>query len=136
MRYLLALLLIAPPLAAVERAAYDSLGQVIALLSDREDLNVTSSIVAVLPNGKRIPVQTRTPRTPLTREGTNLSWAGSFLLPDEGRGKFQLRSEEDDYGVRYSIAVAAETLLDVAAIEWTLNLATADFVGGRVTPDG
>jgi hypothetical protein len=132
MRFLLLASIIVLPLPALERAAYDSTGRIIALLSDREDLKVTSSLVAVLPTGKRIPVQVRAPRLPLTREGLDLAWSGSFQLPDESRGHFKLRSDEGDFGVRYSATVNAESPLEVAALEWTLDLARADFIGGRV----
>jgi hypothetical protein len=136
MRYILALVLAAAPLPAVERAAYDSLGRLTALLSEREDLKVGSSIVAVLPSGKRVPIQIRTRQMPLTRKGMDLSWSGSFMLPDEGRGRFQLKSEESTEGLRYSVTVSADTTLEVTAIEWTLDLPRQDFQGGQMTSDG
>ena len=44
------LLLLCFPSAAAEKAAYDSNGRIIAMLSSAEDVEVTSSIVAVLPD--------------------------------------------------------------------------------------
>jgi hypothetical protein len=139
MRYWPILFLFWLPAAAVERAAYDSDGRIIALLSDAEDLEITSNLVAVLPSGKRVPVQVRSRQTGeqgVTRRGMDLVWSGAFRLPDGGRGRLELKSEEDAAGVRYSASITAETPLEVEAIEWVLDLPRPVFAGGRVQPEG
>ena len=59
MRRWLLLALLCIPAAAVEKAAYDSNGRIVALLSDAEDVDVATNLAAVLPSGKRIPLQVR-----------------------------------------------------------------------------
>lgn len=122
------------PAAALEKAAYDSLGRIIALLGEGPDLAVGSGLVAVLPTAKRIPLQTRSPQRPLRRERDQWAWSGSFELPDESRGGFQLKSEEDSEGLTYTVELRAETRLEVETIEWVLDLPRREFVGGAVTP--
>ena len=117
-------------LAAAERAAYDSNGRIIALLSGAEDIEVTSQIVAVLPSGKRVPLQVRRDNAGATRQA-GLSWTAPFTLPDGGRGRIAIKSEESD-GVRYTATVIAESPLEVAAIEFALDLPRLPFVGGSV----
>jgi len=116
---------------ADERAAYDVGGRITALLSNAEDLPVTTSVVAVLPNGKRVPLQKR--GTEARRRGDALAWQVSFELPDGGNGSLEFKSEEDPSGVHYSVALAAEATLDVYAIEFVVDLPRSMFVGGQVS---
>ncbi len=136
MRSWLIVLLLCAPVCAAEKAAYDSTGRIIALTTEGADLEVSSHLIAVLPGGKRIPIQVRRDRFPILRTGEDLAWSGSFELPDEGRGRFQLKAEEDASGVRYSAAVTAETPLEVDAIEFLLDLPRDVFVNGRLAPEG
>jgi len=130
------LLVLCLPAAAAEKAAYDSNGRIIALLSEAEDIEAVSNLAAVLPTGKRIPLQTRREGRGLLRKGDALLWAGTFTLPDGGRGRMELKSEEDDSGLLYSTSVTAETPLDVEAIEFVIDLQRLVFLNGRVSPDG
>ncbi|MEK7403729.1 MAG: hypothetical protein AAB225_01345 [Acidobacteriota bacterium] len=134
--YWMTVLLACSAAAAVEKAAYDSTGRIIALLSEAEDLEVTSSLVAVLPGGKRVPLQVRTPRRPLRREPGRLAWSGSFELPDESQGRFQLEAAEDAAGLGYTVAVTAETRLELEAVEFVLDLPRPVFVNGRMSSEG
>lgn len=134
-------LLLCLPGAAVERAAYDSNGRIIALLSDAEDLEVATSLVAVLPSAKRIPIQTRIVRDGevlqgVVRKGSALAWSGSFKLPDGGKGRMEFQAEEDAAGIRYSSSVTAETPLNVDALEFVVDLPRPVFLNGRVFPEG
>ena len=132
-RLLILCVLLSISAAAVEKAAYDSTGRVIALLSDREDLEVTSSLVAVLPSGKRVQLQTRTPRSPLRRDGQELAWFRSFELPDESQGRFRIESAEGEAGINYSISVTGETRLELSAIEFVIDFPRKVFAGGKLT---
>jgi hypothetical protein len=138
MRYLPVVLLLSCLAAgAVERAAYDSNGRIIALLSAAEDVEVASNLVAVLPSGKRIPLQVRRhDRRGLVRQGTDLAWSGGFELPDGGKGRMELKAEEDSSGVRYSTGLIAETPLELEAVEFVLDLPRPVFVNGKMTPEG
>ncbi|MGE5570256.1 MAG: hypothetical protein ACM3S5_14565 [Rhodospirillales bacterium] len=129
------LLFLCLPAGALERAAYDSNGRIIALLSESEDIEAVSNLVAVLPSGRRIPLQTRRDRRGLVRKGDSLLWTGAFELPDGGTGRMEMKSEEDDSGVRYSASVTAETELRVDAIELVIDLPRLVFLNGRVSPD-
>lgn len=136
LRLWLIALLLCLPLTAAEKAAYDSNGRMIALLSDAEDVKVVSNLVAVLPTGKRIPLQTgRDGRRGVARKGDALLWSGTFELPDGGRGRMEMKSEEDASEVRYSAAVTAETPLEVQAIEFVIDLPRLVFLNGRLSPD-
>ncbi len=117
-------------LAAAEKAAYDSNGRIIALLSGAEDLEVASQVVAVLPSGKRIPLQIRRENAGARRQ-SGLSWSEPFTLPDGGRGTLALKSEETD-GVRYTVSLTADSALEVEAIEFVLDLPRLPFLNGSV----
>ena len=128
------LTLSAAPVLATEQAAYDVNGRVTALLSNAEDVEIATNVVAVLPNGKRVRLQTR--HDEARRQGSALEWSCDFELPDGGHGTLNLKSQEDATGLRYSTAIAAESTLDVAAIEFILDLPHLTFVKGNATPDG
>jgi hypothetical protein len=130
------LLLLCLPAAAAEKAAYDSNGRIIAMLSSAEDVEVTSSIVAVLPGGKRIPIQVRRGGGGASRTGGTLAWSMPLELPDGGKGRIELKSEEDAMGVRYASAISAQTALEVEAIELVIDAPRAQFLAGRATPEG
>ena len=121
-------------LAAAERAAYDSNGRIIALLSAAEDVEVASQVVAVLPGGKRIPLQVRRDDRGATRQA-GLAWTQPFTLPDGGRGRLALESDETD-AVRYRVTLTAESALEVEGIELELDLPRQPFLGGSVAPAG
>src|SRR5215831_4181493 len=120
MRYWPVLLLLSLSGVAAERAAYDSNGRIIALLPDGEDVAVSTNVVAVLPSGRRMPLQVRQPGagSPGATRGNGLAWTASFELPDGGRGRLETKSEEDASGVRYSTTVTAQSALTLSAIEF------------------
>lgn len=119
-----------------EKAAYDTIGRLTALLSDGEDVEIASNVVAVLPNGKRIPLMTRREGREASRSGEALAWSLGFELPDGGKGQLAMKSEEDPAGLRYSVALTADSNLDVEAIELVLDLPHALLLHGTVTPAG
>ncbi len=121
---------------AAEKAAYDSNGRIIALLADAGDFEVASNLVAVLPSGRRVPLQVRRDGAGAVRRDNTLAWSCPFTLPDGGRGRMELRAEEDTLGVQYSAMLTAETDLDVAAIEFVIDVPRPAFLKGRVLPDG
>ncbi len=120
------------PIRAAERAVYDSNGRIVGLVSPGEDLAVASSVVAVLPSGKKIPLQVRSPSAGAVRDGDALSWSAPFALPDGSRGRVRIRGVEDNSSVSYSVAVTAETNLDVEAVDLVLDLPRPDFLEGQV----
>ena len=85
-----ALLLLCLPAAAVEKAAYDSNGRMIALLSTAEDQDVVTNLVAVLPSGKRVPLQARRDRRGMMRKGRELAWSAP-LCAGGGSGRLRPR---------------------------------------------
>ncbi len=119
---------------AGEKAAYDSNGRIIALITGAEDIEASTNIVAVLPSGRRIPVLARRDGRGAVRQGDQLAWTLTFQLPDGGRGTIALKSEEGAAGVMVSAEVTAETPLDIAALEWTLDLPRPVFLNGRLVP--
>jgi O-glycosyl hydrolase len=131
MRFWPILLGLALPVMAAEKAAYDSNGRIIAMLGGAEDVEISSSVVAVLPGGKRVPLQTRREGAGAMRRSRDLAWTVAFTLPDGGRGQLDLRADESAEGVRYTTQVRADSALEVDAIEFVLDLPRAAFVGGK-----
>jgi hypothetical protein len=136
MRYWFILLALCAPLLGAEKAAYDSNGRIMAMISDAGDVQVTSNMVAVLPTGKRVPLLVRRNRVGATRQGSALAWSINFALPDGGSGRIDWKAEEDDSGVKYSNTVTASSALDIEAIEFTLGLSRTAFAGGRLSAGG
>jgi len=134
MRYLALFLICGLPALPREKAAYDSNGRIIALLSDSDDVDVSTNVVAVLPNGKRVSLQMRREDRGVTREPNALAWSANFQLPDGGRGKLELKSEEDAFCVRYSVALTAESPLDLSAIEFVIDVPRKMFLNGKAIP--
>ena len=135
------LLLLCLPALAAEKAAYDSNGRIVALLSQAEDFPLATSFVAVLPNGKRVALPGRGPRaggdaSPVSRRGSELAWQAPFELPDGGRGRLEWKSEENQTGIQYAVNLAAESALDVAAIEFVADLPHDPFVNGKLIANG
>ena len=87
MRYWLILAALCAPALGGEKAAYDSNGRIVAMISDAGDVQVTSNMVAVLPSGKRIPLLVRRDRVGAVRQGSALAWSIAFTLPDGGSGR-------------------------------------------------
>jgi hypothetical protein len=139
MRHLsLALLLAASCSSAMaaEKAAYDSNGRIIALLSDAEDLAASTSVVAVIPSGRRVPLQVRVNRVGARRQGNSLAWTQDFSLPAGGGGRLDTKSEEAASGVKYTTSVTASAPFEITAIEFVLDLPRDLFLTGRATPEG
>jgi hypothetical protein len=127
------ILLLALQAFAAEKAAYDSNGRILWLLDAAGDLEASSNIHAVLPNGKRIPLQMRRQGGGARRPATGpRQWTLPFELPDGGRGAIELKSVEET-SVHYSIKIHAETPLEVEAIEYILDLPRKELIGGRIT---
>lgn len=81
---------------AGEKAAYDSNGRIVSMISDAGAVDIASSIIAVLPTGKAVPLQVRREGSGTVREGSNLAWSAMFSLPDGGRGRLEWKSEETE----------------------------------------
>jgi hypothetical protein len=95
--------------------------------------------VAVLPNGKRVPLQVRRPGAGspgALRQGAALAWTQTFELPDGGRGRLDLKAEEDSSGVRYATAVNSQSPLNISAVEFVIDLPRPSFVNGRGVIEG
>ncbi len=121
---------------AIEKAAYDSHGRIIALLSDAEDVPISTNVVAVIPSGRRIPLQVRINRVGARRQGGGLAWTQEFNLPAGGGGRLDTKSEEDATGVRYTASLTASAPFEATAVEFVADLPRDTFLQGRVTPRG
>jgi hypothetical protein len=130
----IAFLLCLIPLSGAERAAYDSAGRLTALMHDGVELDVRGQLMAVLPGGKRLPVQTRLERSPIKREAN--TWSGPMELPDGGRGRFVMKATESVDGVKIECSVTAESAMEVGAIEYVIDVARDRFAGGKLEPAG
>jgi hypothetical protein len=126
------LLLLFPclPVMAGEKAAYDSDGRIVSMISDAGEVEIASSIVAVLPTGKPVSLQVRREGSGAVRQGRNLAWSAAFSLPDGARGRLEWKSEEGSAGLRYSATVSADSPLELNGIEFRVDLSRPAFVGG------
>lgn len=131
-----ACLIIPLTMAGAEKAAYDSNGRIIALISEAEDLEVSTSVAAVIPSGRRIPLQVRVNRVGARRQGNALAWTQEFTLPAGGTGRLDTKSEEDAAGVTYTASVTATSALEITSIEFVADLPRAVFLKGSFTPSG
>jgi len=120
------------PLGAAERAAYDSAGRLTALVQEGEEMEVRGQIIAVLPSGRRLPVQLHLERSPIRREWPATAWSGPVELPDGGRGKFEVKATDTKFDLR----VTAESPMELGAIEYVIDLPRPRFVGGKILPAG
>lgn len=121
---------------AGEKAAYDSNGRIMAMISDAGDVGVTSNIVAEIPNGRRVPLLARQQGVGATRQGSALAWSIAFTLPDGGRGRIEWKSTEDANGVTLSNAVTADSALDLKSLDLVFDLPRPVFVGGQFSAAG
>ena len=121
---------------AGEKAAYDSNGRIVSMISDAGELEIASSIVAVLPTGQPIPLQVRRGDSGAVRQGGNLAWSTAFSLPDGGRGRVECKSEENAAGLRYSTTVFADSRLELNGIEFRLDLSRPPLEGGTAAAEG
>jgi len=137
LRLLAALCFLMPvAMTGAEKAAYDSNGRIIALLSDAEDLEVSTSVAAVIPSGRRVPLQVRVNRVGARRQGSDLAWTQEFTLPAGGGGRLDTKAEEDASGVKYTASVTATSALEISAIEFVADLPRKTFLRGSFTPAG
>src|SRR5258707_15517390 len=136
MSFCLLLLFACLPVMAGEKAAYDSHGQIISMISDAGEVEIASSIVAVLPTGKPVPLQMRREDSGAVRQRRNLAWSAAFSLPDGGRGRLECKSEEGAAGLSYSTTVSADSPLELNGIEFRLDLPRPAFVDGTAAAEG
>ena len=129
------LLLAAMPAFADEQAAYDSNGRLASLIAAEDDLAIMTNVIAVLPNGKRIPLQVRRGSSGVVRQGDALEWSARFTLPDGDAGRMHFQSVEDGAGVHYSASLTAESDLDVSAVEFIIDIPRDAFLNGELTAD-
>ena len=108
-----AIFLLALPLLSQERAAYDVNNRITALLSAADDLPLSTSVVAVLPTNKRVPLRPE---------------RNSFELPDGSKGTLEITHTEDAAGVHYTTAITTDRPLEVNAIELAIDLPRAVFL--------
>jgi hypothetical protein len=126
----------AAALIGAEQAAYDSNGRIIALLSQAEDLEASTSVVAVIPSGRRIPLQVRTNRVGARRQGNALAWTQEFTLPAGGGGRLDTKADEQQTGVSYTASVTATAAMELNAVDFVVDLPRNTFLLGSYTPAG
>ena len=136
MRYWPFLLTFCLPAIAAERAAYDSNGRIIADVvggRGRRDCFERGSGAA---QRKACAAASSAWRSSgAVRQAGALSWTSGFELPEGGRGRLELKAEEDASGVRYAATVNAQGMLNVAGIEFVIDLPRTSFVNGRGRAD-
>lgn len=138
-----------PPAATsrLERATYNSGGALTGLLYDHTELPVSAAFVVEFQGGLRFNLQPHDQRSPITRDGTALSWQGSSTFPNTSQARYTARWREDSAGVHFEgTATAGPALppgaeppprvapLDLKTLEYVVDVPRALFVGGSVQP--
>jgi hypothetical protein len=121
---------------ASEKGAYDTSGRLTALLSDADDVELATNVVAVLPTGKRVSLMSHREGKEASRKGDDLEWSHAFELPDGSRGQLGIKSEEDATGLKYTATIHAENAFDIDGLELVLDLPRALLLKGALVPEG
>jgi hypothetical protein len=118
---------------AVERATFDSAGGLTSLIDNGAELRVHGGLMAHFEGGLRHSLQPHDQRTPIARDGLNTQWTGTVTFPNSSQAKYVAAWSHLPNGeVALNASVSTETPLEVASLEYVLDLRRADFVGGSV----
>lgn len=119
---------------AVEKAVYDSAGKLTALLHDGAAMEVRAGFQVTFEGGVVVAMQPHDQRSPITRDGINLSWKGTTTFPNSGSADFAVGwTESDEVAVHGSLSHAGRWPLLVESAEYVIDVPREAFVGGSLT---
>ena len=125
--------LLAPTLAAAERAVYDSAGKLTGLMHDGAQLDVRAGLQVRFEGGVVVEMQPHDQRSPITRDGHELSWKGTTTFPNSASAEFTTRwTETDDVALSTTLSHAARAPLLIESADYVIDVPRSTFVGGTV----
>lgn len=130
----LALVLSVASAGAVERVTFDSAGALTRVIDHGVELPAHGHLVAYFEGDVRVSLQPHDQRTPITRENDKDSWAGEVTCPNGAAVKYTATWRDTAEGSAFAAEVAPQSLLQVEALDYVLDLPRKPLVGARVTP--
>ncbi|MBE2215056.1 MAG: hypothetical protein IAE82_14375, partial [Opitutaceae bacterium] len=122
--------------AAAERAVYDSAGKLTGLIHDGTEVEVRAGLQVRFEGGVTVEMQPHDQRSPITRDGHELSWKGTTTFPNSASADFAVCwTEGTDVAVAASLAYTGRGPLHILAAEYVIDVPRGVFVGGTVRPD-
>jgi len=123
----------ASTLFPAERAVYDSAGKLTGLIHDGTEFDVRAGLQVRFEGGVTVELQPHDQRSPITRDGHDLSWKGTTTFPNGASADFAVRwTEGDDVAVTTSLAHTGRFPLLIEAAEYVVDVPRSVFVGGSV----
>lgn len=135
MKYLCLLLFCIPAAVfGVERATYDSAGALTSVILNGTELPLHGGLFAQFSGGLKANVQPHDQRSPITREGSKLSWKGTATFPNTSKAEFTADWTENDTALVLETTAVnpGEFPLDLTSLDYVIDLPRADFVGGAI----
>jgi O-glycosyl hydrolase len=130
-------------LAATEPATYNSAGALTSLLHDGAALPIRGEFVVDFGHGLQVTLQPHDQRSPITRDGAELHWTGISTFPNGGKARFDAKWTEGADGLALAgtatsgdPAAARSWPLQVASVDYVIDLPRETFVSGQVEPSG
>lgn len=131
---------------ATERATYNSAGALTSLISSGVELPVRGEFMVSFTGGVNATLQPHDERSPVTRGGLERRWSGNATFPNGSQAKFTAAWSEAEAGVTldgtatavapFPGPAAARFPLDVASVDYVIDLPRAAFAGGQLEPTG
>jgi hypothetical protein len=118
--------------ATQEKGAYDSRGRRIALIGGGGEVEVYSDYLAVMADGRRIPLVERRTGQGARDQGQLKSWTGSFGMPATARFRLEWTTNDSSAGLRYETKAASESG-EFQSVEFVLDLRRDVFAGGKLS---
>lgn len=123
----------APSARAAERAVYDSAGKLTGLIHDGTELDIRAGLQVRFEGGVMVEMQPHDQRSPITRDGRELSWKGTTTFPNSASADFAVRwTEGDEVAVAASLSHAGRWPLLIQSADYVIDVPRTVFVGGSV----
>jgi len=130
---------------AAERATYDSAGRLTSLISNGVELPVHGGFVVTFTGAPGVSAQPNDQRSPIAREDMGQKWEGSVAFPNGSQAKLSAAWGESDAGVALDGSLTSTSPfpgrafrfpLDVASVDYVIDLPRASFAGWHLEPSG
>lgn len=123
--------------SAVERAVYDSAGKLTGLIHDGAQLDVRAGLQVRFEGGVTVEVQPHDQRSPITRDGHDLSWKGTTTFPNSASAEYTTRwTEGDAVAVSTGLALTGRYALQIESADYVIDVPRTTFVGGSIEAAG
>jgi len=135
-----------PACFAAERATYDSAGGLTALIANNVELPVRGEFRVTFAGGVSATLQPDDQRSSAAREGPAPHWTGTAVFPNGTKATYTANWTESDAGVTldgttapvaaFPGPAAARFPLDLASVDYVVDLPRDTFIGGKIEPSG